>query len=134
MTARHIHRHVESIIGASTVEEARREAERLGSVLTHADVHSTLTRMIAEELKANGKSRRFIALTRLSEYTGAVTRNTLRAGLSADEPLPDLLVLAGGSEAETEDEDLRPDSFTQWLQIIRSQQRPTEKVPPRVRP
>ena len=76
--------------------------------------------MIAEELKANGKSRRFIALTRLSEYRGAVTRNTLRAGLSADEstPLPDLLVLAGGSEAETEDEDLRPDSFSQWLQII----------------
>ena len=28
-----------------------------------------------------------------------MTRNTLRAGLSADEPLPDLLVLAGGSEA-----------------------------------
>ena len=129
MTARRIHRHLESIIGAATVEEARREAERLGSVLAHADVHSTLTRMIAEELKANGKSRRFIVLTRLSEYTGAVTRNTLRAGLSADEPLPDLLVLAGGSEAETEDEDLRPDSFAQWLQIIRSQQRPAEKVP-----
>ena len=56
-------------------------------------------------------------------------RNTLRAGLLAAEPLPDLLVLAGGSEAETEDEDLRPDSFKQWLQIIQSQPRPAPAVP-----
>jgi tetratricopeptide (TPR) repeat protein len=129
MTARRIHRHVESIIGAATAAGAYREAKPLRSVLAHSDFDSTLTRMIAEELEANGKSRRFITLTRLSEYIGAVTRNTLRAGLSADEPLPELLILAGGSEGETEDEDLRPDSFKQWLQIIRSQQRPAEKVP-----
>src|SRR5262249_42999115 len=86
MTASRVRRHVELIIGAETTEAAHREAERLGSALAHSDFHSTLTRMIARELEANGKSRRFSTLTRLSEYCGAVTRNALRAGLSADEP------------------------------------------------
>jgi tetratricopeptide (TPR) repeat protein len=129
MTASRNHRRVESIISAATPEEAHQEAERYRSVLAGADFQSALIRMIAEELAANGKSHRFFALTRLSEYTGAVIRNTLRAGLLAAEPLPDLLVLAGGSEAETEDEDLRPDSFKQWLQIIQSQPRPAPAVP-----
>jgi tetratricopeptide (TPR) repeat protein len=129
MTPSHIQRRVQSIIDAATPEEARQAAERHRAVLTSPDCHSTLTRMIAEELDANGKSRRFFALTRLSEYTGAVTRNTLRAGLLADEPLPDLLVLAGSSAAAPEDEDLRPDSFRQWLQILQTQQRPAAKAP-----
>ena len=118
---------IEEIIGASTPAQAGALALQHEALASQTEFGSKLTALTNEELKARGKTRRFYALNRLSEYHGVLARRQLMSGIGFPEELPELLVTSGGTE-DLENEDLRPDSFKTWFNYLRSQRTKTPEV------
>ena len=119
---------IETIIDASDPADAEALALQHPDVLAHPDFGNRLTELSNEEVRKHGKTRRFVALTRLALFVGAVIRNRFRAGIAPAEPLPDLVVIGDGSMDEFEDEDTQPDTFNAWRQTIETlRPSPTER-------
>jgi hypothetical protein len=119
MSEKDITRHIEAIVGAANSEEAEVYARQRKKLMSSPEFGQRVTQMMYEELKVQPRSRRFYALARLSEYLSS----TFLGGTP-----PKLLVEAGGSPEEIENEDLRPDSGEQWMKFVQKQK--SEAVEP----
>jgi len=111
-----VRRLIDAIIEQPSPRAAAEAAHTSAGRLCEPGFQSGLTSMLRAELEAHGRSRRFVALTRLSEFMGALHRG--------DTP-PELVVITAADAArpadafqDTADEDARENTRDAWLRRI----------------